>query len=597
MKNIIWIAITISFILLSLESSAQYRWEWAKARCSNTDTVSGMDEAWSVATDHYAHVYGAGSSNGNHARFDTFNYVNSYGTGNFYIYLVKYDTSGAVKYSKFFSSGHCGYSWPSCIVTAPNGSVYLSGSFLGDTINIDHISLSSAGGSQSNFIAKFDSSGNVIWAKTLPGSGELGLMALDHSGHLYYANEFGGDSIVLGHDTLRNRGMHQIYWAKLDTNGHHLWAKGTDSDTTTSMNFLYGLTVDVSGNLLFTGSLMGKTYLDTATYATTYSAAYSRIFVAKYDSLGNRLWVKTPGGVSHYSGMGMSTGWYPGDAGKAIAVDSQGFIYCSGNFSAHHIYFDNDTLYSYHEGHYSMYLSKFDPSGNTIWAKRFPQGLPYTMLIDSVGQKIWISGQMWDSIAYFDTFTAYRTDTNLFRYNASDGSFIAQFDSSGFTKYVSVMDRGGDDNNGIAVDDVGNIYFCGDYVSNYYGDGRFIFGNDTLPVLAGSSENFFIAKLAGPWVRPTDTTHTDTTHHLGLSYPIRKDLLIYPNPNNGIVTIEYAANCEVAFYDVTGRVLLRAEISTDKQVLNISALPMGVYAVDIIDKATGTKVVQKLLKE
>jgi hypothetical protein len=74
-------------------------------------------------------------------------------------------------------------------------------------------------------------------------------------------------------------------------------------------------------------------------------------------------------------------------------------------------------------------------------------------------------------------------------------------------------------------------------------------------------------------------------------------LLLYPNPSNGSLTIENAANCSVAFYDLTGRVVLRTTTLTDKQAVDISALPKGVYVVQVVDVATGEKVVKRVSKE
>jgi hypothetical protein len=74
-------------------------------------------------------------------------------------------------------------------------------------------------------------------------------------------------------------------------------------------------------------------------------------------------------------------------------------------------------------------------------------------------------------------------------------------------------------------------------------------------------------------------------------------LLLYPNPSNGSLTIENAANCSVAFYDLTGRVVLRTTALTDKQAVDISALPKGIYVVQVVDVATGEKVVKRLCKE
>lgn len=72
---------------------------------------------------------------------------------------------------------------------------------------------------------------------------------------------------------------------------------------------------------------------------------------------------------------------------------------------------------------------------------------------------------------------------------------------------------------------------------------------------------------------------------------------VYPNPATSEVIIEHAANCEVVFYDVVGRVVLSSAIASDKEVAYISKLAKGTYVLQVIDSITGEKVNKKVLKE
>ena len=74
-------------------------------------------------------------------------------------------------------------------------------------------------------------------------------------------------------------------------------------------------------------------------------------------------------------------------------------------------------------------------------------------------------------------------------------------------------------------------------------------------------------------------------------------LRVYPNPVTDEITIEHAANCEVAFYDVTGRKVASFVSMTNKEVLDISTLPSGVYLVQVTDESTGARAVKTMLKE
>ncbi len=74
-------------------------------------------------------------------------------------------------------------------------------------------------------------------------------------------------------------------------------------------------------------------------------------------------------------------------------------------------------------------------------------------------------------------------------------------------------------------------------------------------------------------------------------------LMVYPNPVTDEITIEHAANCEVAFYDVTSRKVASFVSMTNKEVLDISTLPSGVYLVQVTDESTGARAIKTLLKE
>jgi competence protein ComGC len=74
-------------------------------------------------------------------------------------------------------------------------------------------------------------------------------------------------------------------------------------------------------------------------------------------------------------------------------------------------------------------------------------------------------------------------------------------------------------------------------------------------------------------------------------------LLLYPNPSTGQITIENAKGCEASFINLLAQQALHSTLTTDRQVLDISALPKGIYVVQVVDVATGEKVVKRVSKE
>src|SRR4029077_7731002 len=81
-------------------------------------------------------------------------------------------------------------------------------------------------GSGDFFIAKYDSSGNVLWAKSSTGIGdELGFkITTDISGNIYVTGLY-TSTVTFGNTTLMNSGAEDIFIVKYDASGNMLWAK------------------------------------------------------------------------------------------------------------------------------------------------------------------------------------------------------------------------------------------------------------------------------------------------------------------------------------------------------------------------------------
>jgi len=95
-----------------------------------------------------------------------------------------------------------------------------------------------------------------IWSKSFGGSGyDTGrLVAIDSSNDIYLAGEFESASIEFGSNKQKKLGEQDIFLAKFDSNGNHLWSKrfgGNDNDQG------YSVSVDSSGNVYGTGFFVG----------------------------------------------------------------------------------------------------------------------------------------------------------------------------------------------------------------------------------------------------------------------------------------------------------------------------------------------------
>ncbi len=168
------------------------------------------------------------------------------------------------------------------------------------------------------FLAKYDSSGNVIWLITMGGDStdEAGSVALDSNGNIYIAGNMHSPYLFFGlyhHLTNTNINGWNSFIAKYDYGGHFIWAKSINSLTD---NKVFSVTTDAAGNVVIGGYFTGQAYFSD----TTIRGGKQNIFIAKYSSSGSLLWVRS--GISDNVCFA-----------KALACDPAGNIYATGKVS------------------------------------------------------------------------------------------------------------------------------------------------------------------------------------------------------------------------------------------------------------------------
>lgn len=132
------------------------------------------------------------------------------------------------------------------------------------------------------------------WAKGIKGnSQDYGIdLAMDASGNIYYTGSFSSSFIVFGTDTLRKQGTdNNVFITKFDSTGNVLWAKQTKS---TGQDNGFSLAIDNSNNIFLTGEYQGPTIVFETDTLYNSGWSLQDFFLAKYNSSGNLLWVKVP---------------------------------------------------------------------------------------------------------------------------------------------------------------------------------------------------------------------------------------------------------------------------------------------------------------
>ncbi|MFA5782131.1 MAG: SBBP repeat-containing protein, partial [Bacteroidales bacterium] len=402
-------------------------------------------------------------------------------------------------------------------------------------------------------LAKYDTSGNVLWAKSAGGifNDEACSVAVDASGNIYVAGLFSSPTLTFDSTTLTNVGNNDILLVKYDTSGNVLWAKSAGGS---SSDFANSVAVDTSGNTYVAGLFFSSTLSFGSTTLT--NAGGIDIFLAKYDANGNVLWAKSAGGVDY-------------DDAYSVAADASGNIYVAGVFSSPTLSFGSTTLTN--AGGYDIFLTKYDAGGNVLWAKSAGgtgNDLAYSVAVDTSGN-IYVAGYFRSPTIAFGITTltnAGSRDIFLAKYDAAGNVFWAK--SAGGTDY--------DEANSVAVNASGNIYVAGVFRSP-----TITFGSTTLT--NASLDDIFLAKLGSD----TITKINELSNSLNIS--------VFPNPATNNIIIESPHQAVIEISNIQGQLIKTLAANSNKTSVDVSAFPSGMYFVKV--KAEKGIAVKKFVKE
>lgn len=452
------------------------------------------DEGQSITIDGSGNTWLTGSFNGG-VDFDPGPGLQPRGNpGNYSGFFGKYDNNGNYLLAKSFggytSAGSDDQSQDIAVDAA--GNTYITGSF-NATLDFDpgpgFFNLTSAG-SADIFFAKYDVSGNVIFANRIGGTGsELSTaIAVDASGNIYITGYFAGIADFdpgTGSLNLTSAGSSDIFIAKYDATGNLVFANRIGEANFEVAN---DIAVDASGNIYLTGYFTGTVDFDPGTgIQNLTTAGFNDIFFAKYDASGGFIYAKNVGSSA-------------ADLAQSLAIDGSGNLYITGIFSGT-ADFDpgagTQTLTTV--GQQDIFLAKYNSSGNYVYAKSIggkTADASNSIAVDNLGNAL-ITGYFTDTV----DFNPGPDVVNLVSATASRDIFFAKYDVSG--NYVYAKKIGGksnsDDGKSIATDATGNAYITGVFVDTV----DFNPGADTLNLISdGLSDDIFIAKYdnAGNYV-------------------------------------------------------------------------------------------------
>jgi hypothetical protein len=243
----------------------------------------GIDNSGGIDTDNDGNVFLTGDFH-----FSSFPYSSSK------IFLAKYDSSGNaawLKSSLNYGLDHFGNG----IKVDSVGNSFITGEFF-DTLIFDSSAIINAGNVESNiFLAKFDSSGNILWGqKAGAASGYCGSKAIDidHAGNSYIAGYYHG-TIALGTLNITSTmGLaNEVLIAKCDAAGNFVWV-----NKSTGAGSVKTIGLDNQANAYISGTFQQTISFDAITLT---SSGGNDIYIAKVNSFGNFAWATSAGGLQN----------------------------------------------------------------------------------------------------------------------------------------------------------------------------------------------------------------------------------------------------------------------------------------------------------
>ena len=323
------------------------------------------DYGYCVTTDNLGNVYFAGSF-GDKLDIDpsptdsNFLYVQAYSDA----FIIKLDKDGKLIWGKQLS-GNQNEDIKS-IAVDEQYNIYVTGEFSG---NIDcdsnnpgaHVLTTTR--AADIFVAKYDVSGNYIFAKSISGPSDKYCYSIktDNAHNIYLASYFRNTVDAnpgAGTDSIKSNGLMDILLTKLDASGNYLWSRhvgGSGDDIATSIDVN-----PITGSIYLVGSFSTTVDFNPALPGTSVltSSSVTDFFLLKYDTNGNFKYVKKWGGKGQ-------------DNAQNVALDGLGNLFITGYISNTVDFNPGGTSFPLTSvGNFDAFILKTDTIGNFHWAKR-----------------------------------------------------------------------------------------------------------------------------------------------------------------------------------------------------------------------------------
>lgn len=489
----------IFLILINAATAQLPEFQWAKVfEAHNQSNPSVYSNGRSVVVDQLGNVYSAG----------LFSYTTDFDPGpglftlsadnwaNTAIYISKLSASGdflwAIQIPTYVEFGNIE------IKVDKDNNVYIASELRLPT-DFDPgpgvSSLSPTGGWDA-FVAKYDPTGNLVWAKQFGGPGDTvprsDVLDIDNNNNVIVCGNFNntvdfdpGPAIY----NLTSTAHIQAFILKLNSNGDFIWAKQFgNSPIVYSGSHIADVKCDPQGNIHVVGDFTGSCDFDPGPGNYPLQSQSMRDgYIAKLDPNGNLMWAKCFGNTTH--------DYYQFADTRGVDVDANHNVYIAGNFTGTFDFDPGSNTHLIISSNYDWYVLKLNEQGDFAWADAFGGSDGDIGADVAVGNdgSVYAIGTIGHT-ADMDPGPGVYPVTTINQYGASalvkvnsNGDFISAvtFDQIG-SVYGDCLTRR------LMINNLQNIYITG-YVS---GTIDFDPGTNFYPLSSGGTEAPFVLKLA-----------------------------------------------------------------------------------------------------
>ncbi|MDD5530999.1 MAG: T9SS type A sorting domain-containing protein [bacterium] len=236
-------------------------------------------------------------------------YTNSFGAGNYDVWLVKMNSSGDTMWSKTFGDSNADYG--ECVQQTIDSGYIIVGT-----------TKSCCGAKDNIWLLKTDPSGDTIWTKNYGGT------PIDFG---YFVQQTKDKGYILTGNASTFGGLLNIWLIKTDSLGDTLWTRVFGGS-----NWEYGNCVQQTSDSGYI--IAGET--------KSFGAGAGDLWVIKVDKMGDSLWAQLLGGTSE-------------DGAYSVKQTRDGGYIVAGGTK------------SYGAGNADVWLLKINSLGDTLWTKTF----------------------------------------------------------------------------------------------------------------------------------------------------------------------------------------------------------------------------------